>query len=410
MRSSSKETGAPRARTRRTAVLCACVVVCALPTSVSASLPADIVLKGYVLEEPVLSMPPNSGSGDVEAEFLNFLRAREDLRWYATDSVTFALEVEAQWLQGTGACRMAGLIAPLSSDTPLLDLHAELLKEDSTCIEAAVDRLWVDVTHGNLQVTAGRQRVAWGTNLVWNPVDIFNPSPALSLDDETETGTDAVRAQYYVGPNSQFDVAWAPARESEQTSAAARFQLNHGGYDWMLIGGRRAQDAVAGFAWAGSVAGGGFRGEVLCGQPERDAGRSGGGLQSDEGFLNASVSGDFAWSNTLYLQAAVLYNSRGTTGDAGGLQLIESQLQGDLSPARCSIFGEVAKDLTPLWRVDVSGIVNPTDGSFGLLPSLRWSATTDLDVTLRALVPGGAAGTEFGDQEQVWTVSARYSF
>jgi hypothetical protein len=149
---------------------------------------------------------------------------------------------------------------------------------------------------------------------------------------------------------------------------------------------------------------------VLLGRPEEEAGRSDEGFQSDDGFLNASVSGDFAWSNTFYLQASALYNSRGTTGDAGGPQLLESYLRRDLSPARYSIFGEVAKDLTPLWRVDISGIVNPTDGSFGLLPSLRWSVTTDLDVTLRALVSGGKTGTEFGDQEQIWTVAARYSF
>ena len=380
------------------------VLACAQPCSAPAGISDDIVLKGYVLEEPVLLRSSGAGDGDEEVEFLNLLRARENLRWYATDAVTLALEVEAQWLQGTDACRMAGLIAPLSADTPLFDLRARLLDEDSACIEAVIDRVWVDATHGNLQMTAGRQRVAWGTNLVWNPVDVFNPSPALALDDETEIGTDALRAQYYLGPNSQFDVAWAPARESEQTSAAARFQINHWGYDWMLIGGRRAQDAVAGFAWAGSIAGGGFRGEVLYGRPEEETGNS------DDDFLNASVSGDFAWSNTLYLQASALYSSRGTTGDAGGPQLIESHLRGDLSPARYSVFGEIAKDLTPLWRMDISGIVNPADGSFGLLPSLRWSATTDLDVTLRALVPGGPGGTEFGDQEQVWTVAARYSF
>ena len=389
---------------RRAPALCAGVLVLLQPALAPAGVPDDIMLRGYVQEEPVLLRSSLTTAGSEEGRFINVLRARENVRWYATNAVTFALEVEAQWLQGGNACGAARAIAPLSSDTPLLDLHAELVDENSTCIEAAVDRLWVDVTHGDIQVTAGRQRIAWGTNLVWNPVDIFNPSPVLAFDSEERVGTDALRVQYYIGPNSQLDLAWAPARESEQTNTAARFQINQGGYDWMLIGGRRATDTVAGFAWAGSIAGSGFRGEILYGRPDENSGRS------DEAYVNASVSGDYAWTSTLYLQASVSYSSRGTTGDAGGPRLIESYVRRDLSPARYSLFGEIAKDLTPLWRVDLSGIVNPSDGSFGLLPALRWSATTDLDVTLRALVASGRIGTEFGDQGQVWSLAARYSF
>jgi len=292
----------------------------------------------------------------------------------------------------------------MTPDTPPIDLYAALVEEHDTCIEAAIDRLWVDVTQGALQVTAGRQRVAWGTNLVWNPVDIFNPAPALAFDSGEDIGTDAIRAQYYIGPNSQLDVAWSPARETDQTNAAARFKINRAGYDWMVLGGRRAKDTVAGFAWAGSVAGGGFRGEMLCGHAQANANNA------DESYVNASVSGDFAWSNTLYVQAAVLYSSRGTTGDAGGPRLLESYARRDQSPARYSLFFEISKDLTPLWHADVSGIVNPTDGSLGLIPSLRWSAMTDLDITLSGLASAGRHGTEFGDQGQVWAIGAKYSF
>jgi len=388
----------------RVITLGVCLLVLLRPFASSAGIRENIAIRGYVQEEPVLLHTPLNGFDDEECTFVNILRARENVRWYASSAVTFALEVELQWLQGSGACETAGLIAPMAPDAPLLDLHARFDEAEDACLEAAIDRLWVDVTRGDLQVTAGRQRVAWGTNLVWNPVDIFNPTPALAFDAEEDVGTDAIRAQYYIGPNSQFDLAWSPARDPNQTNAAARLKINRAGYDWIAIGGRRALDTVGGFAWAGSVAGAGFRGEILYGRPEGGAGGA------DESYVNASVSGDYAWANTLYLQVAALYNSRGTTGDAGGPLLLDACARRDLSPARGSVFVEVAKDLTPLWRVDVSGIVNPADGSSGILPSLRWSATTNLDITLSILSFDGRHGTEFGDQGWICAIAARYSF
>ena len=160
MRSSSRKNGASGAWALRAAALCAGVLVCLQPSSASSGISDDIVLRGYVQEEPVLLHPSLTETGGGKSRLLNLLRARESLLWYAADALTFALEVEAQWLQGDDACQMADLIAPLSSDTPLLDLRAEFVEEDGARVEAVIDRFWVDVTHGNFQMTAGRHHKA----------------------------------------------------------------------------------------------------------------------------------------------------------------------------------------------------------------------------------------------------------
>jgi hypothetical protein len=127
-------------------------------------------------------------------------------------------------------------------------------------------------------------------------------------------------------------------------------------------------------------------------------------------YLNASISGDYTFSNTVYLQVSALFESRGTTGDAGGVELLETAARADLSPGRWALFGEIAKDLTPLVRADLSAIVNPADGSFYLGPTLTWSAAPNVDVAAAALLFEGRTGTEFGDQGQIWMVRAKYSF
>jgi len=381
-----------------------CVAVLILPARSSSALPDYLALSGYARENPILwqSAPTLSGRRDVA---VNLLHLRQNLRWYASPAVTVALDTKERIFLGRDSGELVGMLTQAARRLPYFDWTATTTDE-GVYAEAGIDRLWVDVTAGPVETRLGRQRIAWGTNLVWNPVDIFNPSSAIDFDNVEKPGTDAARVEYYLGPASELDLAWAPGRDSADTDAAVRLKMNRWGYDLMLLGGRRAGDEVAGVAWAGSVAGGGFRGEVLAGRP-RDGSGDG---SSDDGYVNASVSCDYAFPNTFYVQASVLYESRGATGDAGGVELLRAYARDDLSPGRWSLFAEVARDLNPLWRTDVSAIVNPLDGSFYAGPSLLWSAAPNLDVTAQALLFEGRAGTEFGDQGRIWMVKGQYSF
>jgi hypothetical protein len=370
------------------------------PGMAVASLPDALSLSGYARENPILweSAPVPTGSDPL---FVNLLHLRQNLRWYPSSSLTVALETKERLFLGDSAGDLADAISLQGARGPYFDWTAST-HGNASYAEAAVDRFWIDFTSGSLEIRAGRQRIAWGTNLVWNPVDVFNPSAFLDFDNEEKPGTDAARVQYYLGPASEVDVAWAPGRNSAETDAAARIKVNQWGYDLTLIAGRRADDEVAGLAWASSIGGAGIRGEALLGRPRKG--------QDDDGYANASVSGDFAFPNTVYVQASALYESRGTMGDAGGLELISSYERGDLSPGRWSLFGEISKDLTPLWHGDVSAIVNPSDGSLYVGPTLTWSAAPDLDLTAAALLFAGRAGTEFGDEGRIWMLRAKYSF
>ena len=131
-------------------------------------------------------------------------------------------------------------------------------------------------------------------------------------------------------------------------------------------------EAVGGFAWAGHIYGGGFRGEALYAIPRENNPYSG-------GYTNMAISGDYTFTNSLYLQTSVLYNERGITGKGGGMELLDAFLRRDLSSSRVSIFGQVSKDLSPLVRTDFSGIINPYDNSWYIGPTISWSVLTNLD-------------------------------
>ncbi|HVP15724.1 MAG TPA: hypothetical protein VMS88_09285, partial [Terriglobales bacterium] len=94
----------------------------------------------------------------------------------------------------------------------------------------------------------------------------------------------------------------------------------------------------------------------------------------------------------------------------GGEQLLVASERGWLSPARASLFGEAARNLGPLVRGDLTGILNPSDRSWYLGPAVTVSALANLDVTVTALAFGGSSGTEFGDDGGILLTRLQWSF
>jgi hypothetical protein len=375
------------------------LIVCQAPAG--ASLRQDFSLSGYVRETPIAweSSSLMGGPSDRSTQLTNLLHLRQNMRWYASRSITVGVELKERILAGDGAGALLEASDLLGGTSGYFDWERRFVNEDRAVVVGTVDRAWLIAYAGPVQVTAGRQRVAWGTNLVWNTIDIFNPASPLDFDNEEKPGTDAGRVQVYLGPSSKAEVAVAPARDHDRTVSAGQLVLNRWGYDWVVLGGRRGTETVAGWAWAGEIKGGGFRGEFLYERP-----------REGPSVLRGSVDGDYAFRSTLYLHGAALYNSGGTTGSGGGLELLEAYARGWLSPGRLSLYAEAGRDVTPLVHADLATILNAFDGSWYLGPTVTWSAATDLDVAAMGFIFVGPAGTEFGDEGDIIMARVKYSY
>ncbi len=51
-------------------------------------------------------------------------------------------------------------------------------------------------TSGSTTLTAGRQRIGWGTARFWSPMDMFNPISPLQIESEERQGVDAALAAF----------------------------------------------------------------------------------------------------------------------------------------------------------------------------------------------------------------------
>jgi hypothetical protein len=249
-----------------------------------------------------------------------------------------------------------------------------------------------------------------GTCLVWNPTDVFNPYSIIDFDYQEPPAFDGRRVQYYTGPLSMLEIDEKPGKTRGTTVAAAALTASAGEYDFHVMAGTRGGRGLVGGWWAGDIAGCGFRGEVLMSQkPERD---SAGQFDPNRsaGFMTVgALSGDYTFPSSLYLHGELPYASEGVAHDAALFAGAAQQL-GLLSPARWSMFLETSYDVSPLVRASAFWRQNPCDGSRVLVPSVTWSAATNLDCTFIALVFHGGESTEFGGYGQAGYVRIAWAF
>ena len=378
------------------------------------ALPSDLDVGGYV---KYLSSGADYPSVDGTL-YDQLLHARINGSWYPSSALRMEMDIRARAIYGGSVEKIPGFTDLMQTSYDFTDLDAVLWTADKSFAYAQIDRLWLDYTMNDLELTLGRQRVAWGTALVWNAIDLFNPKSVLDFDYEEKPGVDAFRVQYYTGAVSKIELAAMPAKSAKRSTVAALFETNAFEYDLYGIAGVRDNRWVLGTAWAGSILKGGFRGEVLYSQAPSEAERTvpfyypGAGssiLASDKNVLSLVLSGDYTFSNSLYVHTECLYSSIGKTDNAGLFQ-DEALDAGLLSPARWSLYQEFAYDVTPLTRATAFVIWNPNDESRMLVPSISSSLKTDLDLYLVGLFASGGEFSEYGQAGNSIYLRLKYSY
>ncbi len=345
------------------------------------------------------------------------LHTRINTRWYPSQTLMAALEIRFRGFYGGSVEKIPDFSEQIKSQHEYAELDNFLWDTKKSIGYVQIDRLWLDYSRGNLEATVGRQRIAWGTALVWNVIDLFNPQSILDFDYEEKPGADAVRIQYYTGAVSKAEFSVSPGK-NKNTITAALWSVNARGYDFYGIAGMRKKRWIVGGAWAGDVRKAGFRGEFLISAaPDNSASEINPDLSYyGTSFLaygkptvSAVISTDYTFTNSAYIHTEILYNSIGKTKNAGAFYM--EALHADLlSPSRWSLFQELAYNLTPLIRIDLFGIFNPDDKSSIIAPYLTWSVKTNLDLALIGFLSSGRHLTEYGDYGNSAFLRMTYSF
>ena len=340
----------------------------------------------------------------------HLIHARLNTRWYPSLSLTGALELRFRAYYGETVENTPNFLDMIKTKFDFADLGKVIWNEKSSVGYLEIDRLWFDWVKNDFEATIGRQRIAWGTSWVWNPIDIFNPLSILDFDYEERPAVDALRMQYYTGAVSKVEFAFAPAKNKKDIIAAGLVSVNKWNYDFNFIGGVKKERWLAGAGWVGDIEGAGFRGELLVSKgKEVSLPFSNNTFGTDDPIYSFVLSGDYTFPNSFYIHTEVLHNNIGVE-DQTLLYQQQALDLGLLTAARWSLYQEFAYDITPLMRGTIFGLFNPDDKSFVIVPSVSYSVVTNLDLLLLGMFFDGNPITEFGDYGSTLFIRLKYSF
>ncbi len=293
-----------------------------------------------------------------------------------------------------------------SNTNTLLDLDHLVVDSDDILWRTNVYRMFLKISMEHSNVILGRQRIAWGTGRLWNPVDLFNPVSPLQIERNQREGVDAVNLEYFSGALSSLTFVHAAGDEREDDSTAIRAVTNVNGYDLAFTAGEFREDKVVGFEFNGNLGESGFRGEFTY--TDADSARD---------FWRGVLSWDRSFTDKLYLLLEYLYNGGNIdsldTAVAAGLSPTTNQrrFSGEIITKNENFLGALASyEITPLWRASSLLVVDIDGGSSFLGPSVKYNVLADLDWILGAQIFTGDSKSEYGNLSNVWYTSLEWFF
>ena len=330
----------------------------------------------------------------------NNLHNRLNLEVYPADWFTGTIQIRSRAITGNTIRKFPGYADGLGADQGWLDMswvtEGNLGDSAGYALTSTVDRLWFQLTFGNLEIKAGRQRINWGQTIVWNPNDIFNSYSYFDVDYPERPGSDALRISYYTGNASAIELA-AKIDSADRVTAAGYFRFNTLGFDIQLLGGvYQEEDLFLGTGWSGNLGPTAFRGEFSY---FRDLEQ----FRDTTGYLMFSVGLDYTFSNSLWIQAEGLYSGFARETDISSfLQFYSGTLDvKNLGFTDWSLFASASYPFTPLFNGGFAAIWYPEWKGAYLGPSLDLSLNNNISLSLifqyftaRFKYPSGDASRE----------------
>ncbi len=376
----------------------------------------DVRIRGYVqgmpvriaaeIPEPESPLPDGGFTGITPGDQVWWeyrLQNRLNLRWYATQELTFTWEMRTRLFAGDLVRDIPGYAEGIDVDDGFFDLSWMIAEEDDWLLHYIPDRFYGEWSSGDWSVRVGRQRVNWGINTMTNPNDLFNIYSFYDFDYPERPGSDAIRVQRFTGFASRMEFAVSPGRDLENSVAAALYAFNTRGYDIQFIGGYYRERFATGGGWAGSIGNMGFKGESMF-FVDLDDDDSG----SRATNLIASVSADYMFGSGVFLIGEFLYNKEGGRDQ---FHLMAETLSPDNpSFSRYQLTSQATYDFSPILNGALSAVWYPDESALFLSPSLTWSVMTDLDFNILGQVFVAGDDSAFGNAGNVAAASLRYNF
>jgi len=338
------------------------------------------------------------------------LNNRLNLNWFASEKIHFQMGIRTSYVFGDLVyelnSKLDGLYNKMYTEDPgWMNLTHGWHQDTNGVLFSNIDRLFFQYNGDKISLTIGRQRINWGINMVWQPNDIFNSFNYLDFNYPERPGSDAIRIQYFTGMTSSLEFAYKIDGKNQSTYAA-KYAFNHRNYDFQFMGGMMNDEYwVGGLGFSGNIGGAGLNGEAAYYFPKSDR-------PDLEASLIASLGANYMFKNSLFINVGGLLNSAGSTEKVSRsmFTMMENISALDYTKSLSALFASASYPITPLVNLDISGMMNPFDGSFYIGPSLNFSLTENVSLYFIAQTFWGEEGTEYGDIGQMYFSRLQWNF
>lgn len=308
----------------------------------------------------------------------HLLHNRMKFIWFPRARWTARIDVRNRLFYGDYVERLPYFHNLLDVNNDIFNLSAWVIDQNSIKMLSEVDRAFIRYTGNKFRITAGRQRINWGLNEIWNPNDIFNPWSFFDFDYEEKPASDALNISYYYAFNAKIEIATKFADNFDEYTGALLWKITQHGYDVQIISGLMEKNVVMGTGWAGDIKSVvGFKGEITYF----------GALDPfDSDALVGSVSADYIFDKGTSVLASYLYNSDGVKSLNLKTFALVSEKQPlnakHLLPFHSALFLKFSEPLTPLLDLSMSIMWFPDNNSTFFRPELSYSASESLSFDL----------------------------
>ncbi|MDA3865949.1 MAG: hypothetical protein PF489_04275 [Salinivirgaceae bacterium] len=357
---------------------------------------------GYVKDVQTVFVPHQAdGNWLSDNSFHNRLR----LKYYPMDWLTAEVQARNRLVYGDFVKILPDYSKNAFSKGYFVKLHKAWLADSSVVGLSEIDRFFVQFTKANWEVTIGRQRINWGLNLVWNPNDVFNTYSYFDFEYEERPGTDAISVKYYTSYTSSAQLVYKAGSTFSEMALAGLYRFNKWNFDFQVLGGLVKSDYVGGVGFSGNIYGAALRGETTVFHPKAD-------FRDTASTVVTSISADYTFESTLYMQCGMLHNSAGKKQNAGALSVFSNEELSpkNLSRGRFNIFYQISYNISPLVTTGVSAILNPDDMSAFISPTVNVFVSNNMSVSLMGQFFYGSKQTEFGNIGKMGVLRFKYSF
>ncbi len=305
----------------------------------------------------------------------NIFHNRIDFNWYTSQKLTLTAGLRNRFIFGSYLNQIPNYGNYLGEDSSFLNLTSVWLNNKSIVGISQLDRFFIDYSFNKFEISLGRQRVNWGQAFVWNPNDLFNTYSYFDFDYEEKPGSDALRIQYYLTETSKIE--WTTAIDNfKKVTSALLYKWNTHGYDIQFLSGIYAQtDWVIGTGWSGSIAGGGFNGEITYFSSLNS---------SKKNKLTAVIHYDFTFKNSLSIQFETLYNgfeNYSKNNSLASFYLMNVNAK-NLFPSKTAFFGSASYNVSPLVTATFSAMVGQSGNFLYAGPSVTYSLSNNKEFAL----------------------------